>query len=139
MENLTVSGTLHSLSAIAEFVKAASLSAGLDKKASYQLRLAIDEIATNIIIHGYEEAGLNGELSLSAHMNEHHLTIVIEDTGTEYNPHTMNTVTTEELSRPLEERKIGGLGVYLAIQCVDQYLYERVENRNRNIFIVNRV
>ncbi|MEQ8963773.1 MAG: ATP-binding protein, partial [Coleofasciculus sp. C2-GNP5-27] len=61
LEPLTVSGTLDSLGAIAQYVLQAAQAANLDKKASYNLRLAVDEIATNIIIHGYEDVGLEGE------------------------------------------------------------------------------
>jgi len=137
MENLTVSGTLDSLGEIAKYVMQAAQIAGLDKKKTYKLRLAVDEVATNIIIHGYEEAGLKGELDLSADISQSDLTISIEDTGAQYDPYAVNAIEKEDLTKPLEERTMGGLGVYLAIQGVDKYLYERVENRNRNIFIVN--
>lgn len=138
MENLTVSGTLDSLGSIANYVITAAKSAGLDKKATYNLRLAVDEIATNIITHGYEEAGLEGNIDLSGDINESALTIFIEDTGVRYDPSKKLAVEAEELNKPLEERGIGGLGVYLAIQGVDKYFYERVGNKNRNIFVVNR-
>lgn len=64
MEPLIVSGTLDSLGAIAQYVMAAAAAAGLDKKTSYNLRLAVDEIATNIVTHGYEEAAREGVLAL---------------------------------------------------------------------------
>jgi serine/threonine-protein kinase RsbW len=137
METLTVSGTLDSLGAIAQYVMSAAQSAGLDKKTSYKLRLAVDEIATNIITHGYEEAGLTGTLNLSSDRQESTLTICIEDTGARYDPYEMVTVGDEELNKPLDDRRMGGLGVYLAIQGVDQYFYERVGEKNRNIFVVN--
>jgi serine/threonine-protein kinase RsbW len=65
MESLTVPGTLDSLKAIANYVMAAAEKAGLEKKEAYKLRLAIDEIASNIIIHGYEEADRSGNIDLS--------------------------------------------------------------------------
>jgi len=137
MESLTVSGTLDSLGAIAKYVIKAAESAGLDKKAVYKLRLAVDEIATNIILHGYEEAGLEGNIDISGTLQESALTICLEDTGARYDPHDKVTVQAEELNKPLEDRPIGGLGVYLAIQGVDKYYYERVGDKNRNIFVVN--
>jgi anti-sigma regulatory factor (Ser/Thr protein kinase) len=135
MEPLTVAGTLDSLGAIAQYVLAAAAAAGLDKKASYKLRLAADEIATNIIIHGYQEAGRSGELICHATFDEQVLTICIEDTGIPYDP--TEKPDPDDLNKPLEERRIGGLGVYLAIQSVDLLLYERVGNRNRNILVMN--
>ena len=136
MEPLTVAGRLDSLGAIAQYVLAAAAAAGLDKKAAYKLRLAVDEIATNIIIHGYQKAGQSGVLVCEAILNDQALTISLEDTGIAYDP-TAKPYP-DDLDKPLEERRIGGLGVYLAMQNVDQLLYERIGNRNRNTFVVNQ-
>ncbi|MBD2772702.1 ATP-binding protein [Iningainema sp. BLCCT55] len=136
MEQLTVPNSLDSLKAIANYVMAVAAAAGLDKKASYKLRLAVDEIATNIIVYGYQEAGRSGVLYLQAELNEKALTICMEDTGTPYD--STHTEMPNDLDQPLSKRQVGGLGVYLAIHGVDKFIYERVGNRNRNIFIVNR-
>lgn len=136
MEPLTVPGTMDSLNAIAEYVIATAAAAGLDKTTAYKLRLAIDEIATNIIVYGYKEAAREGVLTLQADFNQQSLTISIEDTGIPYDP--TQRLTPDDLDEPLEQRQIGGLGIYLAIQSVDKFIYERVGNLNRNIFIVHR-
>jgi len=86
MEPLSVPGTLDSLGVIREYVKAAAAAAGLNKRASYRLCLAVDEIATNIVTHGYAEAGLEGVVDLRTDIDEKTLTISIEDTGTAYDP-----------------------------------------------------
>lgn len=138
MQPFTVPGTLDSLSAIASYVKEVAAAAGLDKKAAYNLRLAVDEIATNIILHGYEEAGQQGLIKLQADINEQALTFYIEDTGAAFNPMQKLSVEEELIKLPIEQRPIGKLGVYLAIEGVDKFFYERVEDRNRNIFVVNR-
>ncbi len=138
MEPLTVPGNLDSLEAIAQYVIAAAAEAGLDKKASYKLRLAVDEIATNIIIYGYEEANCEGVLDLRADIDEQSLTISIEDTGLAFDPLEKLPLEEETLDQPLEERPIGGLGLYLAIKGVDRFCYERVGESNRNILVVNR-
>jgi serine/threonine-protein kinase RsbW len=136
MEPLSVPGTLDSLGAIAEYVKAASAAAGLDKKAAYRLRLAVDEIATNVITHGYAEAGLEGMVDIRAEIDAETLIISIEDAGEAYDP--LEREAPDDLKLPLEQREIGGLGVYLVCQNVDEFFYERVGNQNRNTFIMNR-
>ena len=75
MESLIVSGKLESLGAIAQYVMSAAKEAELEKKAAYKLRLAIDEVATNIITHGYEKADLEGHIHLAAKIDEGALTI----------------------------------------------------------------
>ncbi|MDZ8104950.1 MAG: ATP-binding protein [Nostoc sp. DedQUE12a] len=136
IEPLTVPDSLDSLKAIANYVMQAAGAAGLNKKSAYKLRLAVDEIATNIIVYGYQQAGHSGVLNLQAQFNEQALTISMEDTGVRYD--ATQTQTPDDLDQPLEQRQIGGLGVYLAINGVDKFIYERVGDRNRNIFIVNR-
>jgi len=138
MQSLTVPGTLDSLSAIADFVKSASVAANLDKKAAYSLRLAVDEIATNIIVHGYEEAGLTGDLYLMYDLDDSSVSITIEDTGAVYDLNQHLLPEEEALKQPLEQRQIGGLGIYLAIQGVDRFIYQRDRDRNRNTFVMNR-
>jgi serine/threonine-protein kinase RsbW len=137
-QSLTVAGELDSLSAIAEFVMTATSNAGLDKKAAYRFRLAVDEIATNIIVHGYEEANITGVLGLHAEIEQETLTLTIEDTGNAYDPQEQVLPDAEDLHKPIEQRQIGGLGVYLALQGVNKFVYERVGDRNHNILIVNR-
>lgn len=137
MEPLTVPGVLDSLSAIGQYVNAASLAAGLEKKVAYRLRLAVDEVATNSIIHGYEESGLTGDVVVYSEMKEERLTIIVEDTAPPFDLRTL-AERPEHIDKPVEDRPIGGLGVYLTIQNVDKFDYEYINNRNRNIFIVNR-
>src|SRR5439155_1550196 len=50
--SLTVPATMDALAEIAAFVLAEADAAGLGRQARYRLRLAVDELATNIIIHG---------------------------------------------------------------------------------------
>lgn len=138
MEAITVPGTIESLDAIAKYIISVAQQAGLDKKAAYKLRLVIDEIATNIIIHGYQEAGKEGVLDVQATIDEHSLTVAVEDTGAAFNPLEKVPLETETLDRPLAQRPIGGLGIFLAFQGVDKFVYEKLGDRDRNIFVVNR-
>jgi serine/threonine-protein kinase RsbW len=136
MEPLVVEGKLDSLGAIAQYVMKSATDAGLDKKAAYRLRLAVDEIASNIIIHGYDESGREGNVWVRATINEHSLTIRLEDNAIPYNPHVKKGP--EDLDQPIEKRQIGGLGVYLALDGVDEFSYEYVGDRNCNTFVMHR-
>jgi serine/threonine-protein kinase RsbW len=131
MKPSTVPATLDSLGTIADYVMAAAASAGLDRRASYRLRLAVDEIATNIIVHGYANAGHQGVLELRADIDDRTLTIAIDDTGVTYNP---RQAPIPDINLPLDQRPIGGLGVYLAMRNVDEFVYEHLGDRNRTIF-----
>jgi len=136
MERLTVPPTLDSLEPIGKFVVAAAQAAGLDRKAAYRLRLAVDELATNVITYGYQESGLTGVVNLCADIDDERLMVSIEDTAVPYDP--TKAGVPESIDYPLEDRPIGGLGVYLAQRAVDELRYERVDGRNRSILIVKR-
>jgi serine/threonine-protein kinase RsbW len=138
LESKTFPGTLNSLRPIREYVESAAKDAGLGKKATYQLCLAVDEIATNIILYGYKKAKRPGMLDFFANVDENALTVRIEDDGEPFDPGKAKIPTEEDLEKPLEERPIGGLGLMLAIEGVDEFRYECANGRNRNIFIVNR-
>lgn len=136
MEPKSFAGTLDSLGLIREYVTSAAKTAGLDKKVTYELCLAVDEIATNIILHGYEEAGRSGVLDVRADIEGRKLTVTLEDDGEPFDPRQSKLPDSEDLLRPLEERPVGGLGLFLTIQGVDEFKYERADGRNRNIFVV---
>ncbi len=136
MTALILPGRLESLDQVAEFVQTAAQEAQLDNKVAYRLQLAVDEVATNVVTHAYEERGLTGQLYLTAEIDAHALRIHIEDTGEPYDPTTRPDPT--NLDQPLEEREIGGLGLFLARRSVDELLYERRGDRNRITCLVHR-
>jgi len=138
MDPLILPGQPESLSAIGRYILDAAAAAGLDRHAAYKLRLAVDELATNVVIHGYQEASLEGDVFVSAAMDERVLTITIEDTARPFDPTAQILPDEEELDMPLDERPIGGLGVLLARDGVDDLRYAYTNGRNRTIIMVNR-
>lgn len=130
--------SLTALSDIRRLVTQACQTAGLSEDATYRLALAVDEIATNIITHGYQEQGMTGDIVISIEKMDDKLTVILEDTGVAYDPRARNMPTAEDLDKPLSERDIGGLGIYLALQGVDRFDYQRCEQVNRNILEVER-
>ena len=136
MESLVVPAVLDSLDPIGRAVLDAARAAGLDRKATYRLRLAVDEVATNIITHGYQEANLTGDITLAVELDSATLTIVLEDEAIPFDPRGEGTP--EQIHESLEERPIGGLGVFLALKNVDRFDYQRAGEKNRNVFVMNR-
>jgi serine/threonine-protein kinase RsbW len=138
VKTATFPGNLDSLSPIAAFVLEAAASAGLGPRATYRLRLAVDEVATNIIVHGYTEAGRTGRLELRTRLAQDSLSVEVEDTGAPYDVAAHTLPTAEELARPLEERVEGGLGLFLITQSVDTFRHERVGPKNRTLLVMRR-
>lgn len=136
MEPLRVPARLESLGTIRAYVLAAAEAGGIGKRAAYRLQLAVDELATNIIVHGTSGAAGEEDIRIAAEIDDARLKIVLEDGGPEFNP--LAKQDPADLDRPMEERQIGGLGVFLAIRGVDSFEYDRVGDINRNTLVVRR-
>jgi len=136
VEARTLAGTLESLDALRDYVRQAASEAGLDAKSTYRLVLAVDEVATNVITHGYQEADLKGDITIRAQITDDNLTVTLEDQGEPFDPRGRADPT--DLDAPLEDRAIGGLGIYLTVQGVDHFDYAWVDGHNHNIFVVRR-
>jgi len=136
MQTLSVPAVLESIAPVSAFTTEAAAAAGLDSRATYRLRLTVVELVTNTIVHGYQEANLSGTVDLRAEVDDRTLTVTLEDTAIPYDP--SKTPPPSDLHLPLEERELGGLGVYLALQDVDSFRYERVGDRNRSVLVMNR-
>ena len=138
MDRESFPAVLESLSGIRAFAVSAAEAAGLEGKTVYSLQLAVDEIATNIIVYGYQEAGLQGDLSIEADATEEALTVTLRDRGVPFDPRTRELPDEEDLAKPLDERPVGGLGIYFAFTGVDKFDYRREDETNVNTFVVNR-
>jgi anti-sigma regulatory factor (Ser/Thr protein kinase) len=136
MKTLHLPGTLESLPLLGEYVAAAAVAARLDNRAAYRLRLAVDEIATNAVVHGYAKATRSGLFVITATIAGPKLTILLQDSSPPYDPR--QTPPPQALDRPPQERPSGGLGIYLALQGVDAYHYEYENGRNCHTFDMNR-
>lgn len=134
MESKIFPGTVESIDQIRQYIKEISELASLGKKPTYNLMLAADEIATNIVLYGYEKSGHDGDINVLHSLSEDELVVIFEDEAIPFNPLTRELPEEEDLLKPLEERAIGGLGIFLTINGVDEFAYEYVDNHNRNIF-----
>jgi anti-sigma regulatory factor (Ser/Thr protein kinase) len=136
METRTLRAVLESLAEIRRYVKEAAERVGIEEARAYQLQLAVDEIATNIILYGYKDAGASAVISIGSEMNGGALVITLKDQAPAFDPRTMQMPEAEDLAKPLEERRIGGLGIFLAVQGVDRFDYRREDGSNVNVFEV---
>jgi serine/threonine-protein kinase RsbW len=128
--------SLDALKDMRDYVAAAAEGLPIDKKKLYKLQLAVDEIATNIVLY----SGLSGEavkIFMAAEVGENFLLIQLKDQGVPFDPR--HKLETEQacLNKPAEERRIGGLGIYLAVTGVDQFEYHHQGGFNLNYFRMN--
>jgi serine/threonine-protein kinase RsbW len=95
-------------------------------RALYALNLALDEVVTNVVRHGFDDpAGQELLAEVTVHDNE--LTTVVSDPGRAFNP---LDVAPPDLTAPLAERSLGGLGVHLIRSLMDSVEYRRDNGKN---------
>jgi serine/threonine-protein kinase RsbW len=101
-------------------------SLGLPRRTIFQINLAMEEVFSNIIAHGYaDEAEHRIKITVSYH--DKTLILRTEDDGIPFNPREAEA---PDLECPLEERPIGGLGCHLMKCLMDDIVYERLGNKN---------
>lgn len=93
METRSFPGDVDSLDSLREYIGELAHKAGLTKKSTYSLKLAIDEIATNIILYGYEKAGIKADYLVHSEITEENLSVTIEDEAAAFNPLQRNCQT----------------------------------------------
>ncbi|MFG2619581.1 ATP-binding protein [Streptomyces sp. NPDC048507] len=123
---LEVPATLGALGEIAAFVLLLAGRAGLGKGAAYRIRLAVDELATNIVMHGYR--GGDGRITVRGRSGPDGVRIVIEDSAPAFDP--VEGRLPCDPGVPPERRRVGGLGIHLALTSVDAYAYAYRDGRN---------
>jgi anti-sigma regulatory factor (Ser/Thr protein kinase) len=114
------------LDEIREFVGDIARTGGFEDKDIYNIQLAADEAASNIIEHAYEGVS-NGVLEISCGARDGAITIIMVDHGESFDP---SAIPLPDLKSDLSERKIGGLGIFLMRKLMDEVRYESKKTGN---------
>ncbi|MEL7586399.1 MAG: ATP-binding protein, partial [Prolixibacteraceae bacterium] len=79
----------------------------------------------------------NGMIGIGVSADGTQLAASLTDTAPPFNPLEFMVPGGDVLSRPLEQRPIGGLGIMLARENVDEYRYQYLNGKNINILVMN--
>ena len=133
LQRRVFAGSFASLARIARFVGRATTAAGLSERAAYAVQMAVDEACTNIIEHAYGGEGV-GSIDCTCEVTKDSLVITLRDHGRPFDP---TLVSDPDLDVQLEERTLGGLGVYLIRQLMDA-VDHRYEPGEGNVLILTK-
>lgn len=122
---LQVPGKLESLSLISDFIVNSMLKFGMGDHEMFQAQIAVDEAITNIITYG--ELGEKNKIMLKCEKRGDRVKIVIEDEGKPFDP---TTTEDPDIDSPIEEREMGGLGVYFIKKSMDEVKYDFKDGKN---------
>lgn len=105
------------LPAVLAFVDAACDALSADGDARFAMRLAVEEVFTNILEHGYRG---NGPVEVAVDGGPRCVRVRLSDQAPKFDP---ADAPAPDLDSPLEERDPGGLGWHLVRQLVDELEY----------------
>ena len=108
------------------FVSDACNSAGAPLEVVAQVQLAVEEAVVNVMDYAYP-VGTRGELTVEVQTDDEQLQFIIRDTGTPFDPTTSPEVDT---TLSAKDRPIGGLGIHLVRQIMDDVQYRRIGDFN---------
>ncbi len=123
---ITLHNDIRETPKIADFMDDIVGETGIDLGLASSLNLALEEAVVNVMNYAYP-AGQAGNIVLEAYANDERLKFVISDNGVPFDP---TTTAEPDVTASLENRAVGGLGIFLVRHLMDSVNYERVENEN---------
>lgn len=123
---LVLGNRVEEIPCLAEFVETICESAGVSHSLMMNLDLALEEAVTNVMLYAYPE-GTAGQVEVECMSEDGLLTFQIRDAGAPFDP---TQQADADVTLGVQERPIGGLGIFLVRQIMDEVRYERKNDKN---------
>jgi len=131
--SLCLAAELENLAVMRNFVQKSVTALGVDPAVVSDLVLAADEAVTNVIVHGYQ--GRRGTIEIEVKQEAMDVLVHVRDDAPPFDP---SSVPSPDLTRPLEERSPGGLGIYLIRQYVDEVIHHITPQGGNELILKTR-
>ena len=132
-DTLTLNCDVARVPELNDFIKSITERLNMDPTVAGQVQLAVEEAVVNVMSYAYPEKG-QGFVTIKAMSDGHELRLVVIDSGVAFDPTSAEKADT---TLSVEDRPIGGLGIFLVRELMDSINYERVDNRNILMMIKN--
>ena len=134
MASIRVLAELPNLVVIRRFVEETATALKADRDAIDDMVQAVDESATNIIVHGYR--GRSGNIEIEVAQEEDMLVVRLCDHAPHFDP---TRAPPPDLTLPLERRYFGGLGIHLIRQFTDSATYRTTSEGGNELTLRKKV
>jgi serine/threonine-protein kinase RsbW len=124
--SLTLRNHVSEIARLVERLERFGHEAGLPDDVAFRLTLALDEIVSNVIRHGFDDGGEHA-IAVTLDIADGTITATVVDDGSPFDP---LEAPPPNLDAPLEERTPGGLGIHLVKATMDDVRYSRDGDRN---------
>lgn len=125
-KTLSIQNDIAEVGRLSEFLDTISAEWAIPQKTLFDINLSLEELVSNIMYYGYEDND-DHSISLTFDFEDDCVLISIIDDGFAFNPLTAKR---PDINAPLENRKVGGLGIHLVRNLMDSMKYERKSGKN---------
>ena len=131
--HLILHNDIQQIPQLAEFVEAVADLAHLDVGLTMSLNLALEEAVSNVIMYAYPK-GSDGLVDVEAIVRKDSLEFILSDNGTPFDP---TAAPEADITLDVEDRPIGGLGIFLVRNIMDEVKYTRSDD-GKNILSMTK-
>ena len=125
-KSIILTNDISEINKLSEFVEEIGNELSLAPDVVFNLNLVLEEAVVNIINYAYPKEE-HQSIYLSARLHEDSIILVLTDSGVEFDP----TIAPEvDITLSVEERSIGGLGIFLIRQIMNEVRYDRIDGKN---------
>ena len=125
-KSIILANDIAEISRLAAFIEEVGEAFALTPDVVFNLNLVLEEAVVNIIHYAYPKEE-HQYIYLSAHLHKGSIVFVLTDTGKEFDP----TLAPEaDITLSADEREIGGLGIFLIRQIMNEVRYQRIDGKN---------
>jgi serine/threonine-protein kinase RsbW len=132
---LKVPASLENVPAVIDRVTSAARAAGVDSRMLYQIQLVVDEACANVVEHAYQGMA-QGDLEVTCCLDANGLSVEVRDWGKGFVP---ECVPEPDVEAPLQERNLGGLGLFLIKQMMDEVQYTMDPDLGNTLTMVKKL
>ena len=125
-KELKLKNQVGELERVNRFIEEIGNELGLSMELRMNMNLVMEEMVSNVIFYAYPK-DVEGDIELEAEYDGNELCFVLSDSGKEFDP------TQKEDANPdinPTEREIGGMGIYIVKNIMDEVSYQRLEGKN---------
>ena len=125
-KEMSIKNQVTELDRVARFIEEIGEELSLDMELQMNLNLVMEEMVSNIIFYAYPE-GVEATIELSAECDGKELTFVLSDQGRAFDPTLKENF---DMDVNPAERELGGMGIFIVKNIMNQVTYQRLEGRN---------
>ncbi len=105
----------------------------ISKEIQQKFQVALDEMLNNVVSNAYQDDGVH-IIEIKVELANKQLSVEIADDGIPFDP---TQVLTPDTSLSVEDREIGGLGIHMVRNLMDEFRYQRKDNKNFVTLVMN--